>query len=86
MAAINFDDPELRARWESAIRRELWRWRLPEPCPACKEWIGHFGGDATRDPCGLIPQGVPLEEVRPNRYVVRRHWIGDAIRAACKEA
>lgn len=75
---------EARARWQSAIRRELWRWRvLPDGCPVCGERIGHWGGSDTRAACNVIPVNVPLEEVRPNCYLVRREWIGDAIRAAC---
>lgn len=73
-----------RARWESAIRRERFRWHQPTPCTVCGEWVGHFGGSTDRDPCACIPQDVPLEEVRPNCYTVRRYWIGDAIREACK--
>ncbi len=74
-----------RARWESEARREAWRWRVwrDTPCPACGELIGHFGGSTTREPCELIPKDVPLEEIRPNCYTVRRYWIGDAIRAVC---
>lgn len=71
------------ARWQFAIRREKYRWRQPVPCHLCGEWVGHFGGSIDRDPCVCIPQDVPLEEVRQNRYTVRRYWIGDAIRAAC---
>lgn len=71
-------------RWRWQIQREVFRWRnSPDACADCGELIGHYGGDAERDPCRLIPQDVPLEEIRPNCYVVRRHWIGDAIRAAC---
>jgi len=77
-------DAEYRARWQSAIRRERWLWSKPIPCPVCGEWVGHFGGSLERDGCSMIPLNVPLEEVRPNRYTVMRHWIGDAIRAACK--
>lgn len=54
----------------------------PQCCPMCGERIGHFGGSTERDPCGLIPADVPLEEVRPGCYSVHRSWIGDAIRAA----
>lgn len=71
-----------RFRWQLAIRRELFRWGSVGPCTVCNEWIGHFGGDTQRDPCPCIPDDVPLQEVRPNLYTVRRHWIGDAIRAA----
>ena len=72
------------ARWQYYIRRELALWRHPTACPACGEWVGHFGGSAERAPCRHIPLGVPLEEVRPNCYTVQRNWAGDAIRAACK--
>lgn len=72
-----------RWRWQFEIRRELGRWGRDDVCPRCGEVIGHHGGDMQRDPCPVIPQDVPLEEVRPNRYTVRRHWICDAIRAAC---
>lgn len=71
-------------RWTFAANRERARWRQSWPCTVCGEWIGHWGGSAERDPCSRIPLNVPLEEVRPNRYCVRRHWIGDAIRAACE--
>lgn len=72
------------ARWRFAIRREQFRWRTGERCVFCKEWIGHQGGGVPGIPaCTLIPLGVPLEEVRPNCFTVRRYWIGDAIRAAC---
>lgn len=72
------------ARWRREARREAWRWRVcPDGCPACGERIWHFGGSVDRDPCELIPLNVPLDEVRPNCYAVRRLWIGDAIRAAC---
>lgn len=74
---------DARARWESAIRRERYRWHNVGACTVCGEWVGHFGGSTTRDPCACIPDNVPLEEVRPNCYTVLRHWIGDAIRAAC---
>lgn len=80
------DEAASRTRWQSAVRREAWRWSNPDPCPACGEWVGHFGGSNTRDPCNLIPMNVPLEELRPNCYAVRRLWIGDAIRAALKNA
>lgn len=78
---------EGRERWRHEIRRELFRWHsLPEGCRLCGERIGHFGGDMQRDPCALIPHNVPLEEVRPNCYAVRRHWIGDVIRAVERRA
>jgi hypothetical protein len=72
-------------RWMAAIRKELRFWRLSTACPHCGEWVGHFGGRVDRDPCTLIPLNLPLDEVRPNCYVVRRAWIGDAIRAACEK-
>ena len=72
------------ARWRFAIQRERFRWRQPTPCTVCGEWVGHFGGSAERDPCACIPEDVPLEEVRVNCFTVRRYWIGDAIREACK--
>ena len=84
MTPEQIEEARTSGRWQWAIRRELFRWSLDEPCPVCGEWIGHFGGDAQRDPCPRIPQDVPLEEVRPNCYTVRRHWVGDAIRAVCK--
>lgn len=74
-----------RALWVEAIEFELVHWENPEVCPHCGEWVGHFGGSTDRDPCALIQQDVPLEEIRPNCYAVRRHYIGDAIRAACEQ-
>lgn len=74
---------QLRDRWRWAVKRARWLWARTDKCPRCGEWIGHFGGSAERDPCDLIPLNVPLEEVRPNCFEVRRDWIGDAIRAAC---
>jgi len=68
-----------RLRHEVAIRRELRHWHMPIACPHCSEWVGH------RSPCPLIPLDVYLEEVRPGCVVVLRHWIGDAIRAACEK-
>lgn len=78
-------DDAQRFRWELAIRREKFRWHQPSPCTVCGEWVGHWGGGVAggREPCACIPLDVPLEEVRPNCYTVRRYWIGDAIRAAC---
>lgn len=74
---------EARERYHREAARSAWRWRVhTEGCPLCREWIGHFGGSAERDPCKLIPADVPLEELRPNCYDVRRPRIGDAIRAA----
>jgi hypothetical protein len=79
-------EDEHRARWGREIRRELFRWRnSPDTCGFCGERIGHFGGSVDRDSCKLIPLNLPLDEVRPNCYVVRRAWIGDAIRAACEK-
>lgn len=73
------------AAWQSEARRDWYRRRLSDqPCRQCGEWIGHYGGDLERDPCPLIPQDVPLEEMRPNCYAVRRHRMVDAIRHACK--
>lgn len=77
-------EAEHRARWGLEIQRELYRWRRqPDGCVLCSERIGHFGGSVERAPCPRIPLNLPLEEVRPNCTTVRRHWIGDAIRAAC---
>ncbi len=75
-----------RWAWESAVRRDYFRTRLlaGDPCPDCGEIVGHFAGSAERDPCKRIPADVPLEEVRPGCYSVRRLHICDAIRAACK--
>ncbi|GAP37339.1 hypothetical protein ABXN37_19640 [Piscinibacter sakaiensis] len=88
LAPIEGDDEEARAealrRWEWAARRERVRWSIGAPCHACGEWVGHWGGSVDRTHCSLIPLNVPLEEVRPNCVTVRRHWIGDAIRAVCK--
>ncbi len=67
---------------EWAARRASWRWRSDGPCHGCGEWIGHFGGSAERDPCRFIPDDVPLVEVRPNCYDVRRMQICWAIRKA----
>lgn len=74
--------------WRREIDMEMRRWgRNGEQCLACGEWIGHWGGGGVdrfgepRPPCRLIPQDVPLQQVRPNCYTVRRHWIGDAIRS-----
>jgi hypothetical protein len=82
--AEDADEEAYRERWRWAIRRDRLRWSTGEPCHKCGEWVGHFGGSTTRDPCSLIPLNVPLEELRPNCLAVRRGWIGDAIRAACK--
>lgn len=73
-----------RWNWEYEIRRERARWHRAVPCTVCGEWVGHYGGSTTRDPCSCIPLNVQLDEVRPNCYTVRRYWIGDAIRQACK--
>lgn len=84
------EDMEERARWLWALadRRAAYRWRHQQvPCQECGRWIGHWGGDTTTGPCKMIPDDVPLEEVRPNCYEVRRltPWIGDAVRKACKD-
>lgn len=76
---------ERKVRWRREIDRELWRWRHFDDCPLCGERVGHWGGSVERSPCELIPLNIPLEEVRPNCLVVRRYWIGDAIRAACRK-
>jgi hypothetical protein len=68
--------------WRREAQREAFRWARPDPCAACGEWIGHFGGSVDRDPCRCIQQNVPLDEVRPNCLTVQRYRIGDAIRAA----
>lgn len=74
-------------RHELAARRDFFRVRLlaGDPCPKCGEIVGHFAGNLEREPCPLIPQDVPLEEIRPHCYAVRRLYIGDAIRAACAQ-
>ena len=73
-----------RDRWRWEARKEAWRWSSnPDGCSKCGQRIGHWGGDATTDPCDLIPTNVPLEEVRPNCYMVRFPTIGDAIREVC---
>jgi hypothetical protein len=77
-----------RLAWETAIRRELRHWHMPIACPHCGEWVGHWGGETPSDArprCTLQPHGVPLQRVRPGCFTVRRHWIGDAIRAACEK-
>lgn len=79
------EDEGHRFRWRIAIARERERWGSGEPCDKCGEWVGHFGGSTTRDPCPYIPLNVYLEEVRPNCMTVRRYQIGDAIRAACRD-
>lgn len=81
-AALEADDSWV-ARWQREATREAVRWRRHDTCPQCGERIGHFGGSVERDPCSMIPKGVPLEEVRPNCLQVRRPQVGDAIRAAC---
>ncbi len=73
------------AVWQSAARRDWYQWRLADQCFACGEWVGHFGGSVDRDPCPRIPQGLALEEVRPNCYLLRRHRMVDAIRAAVEK-
>lgn len=79
-AALDADDAWV-ARWEREAAREAVRWRRYDTCPQCGERIGHFGGSVERDPCPNIPLNVPLEEVRPGRYAVRRPTLADAIRA-----
>lgn len=76
-----------RARWHKLIERELVHWASGKSCRYCGQWVGHWGGGAPGEPppCPMIPMNVPLEEVRPNCLMVRRHWIGDAIRAACEK-
>lgn len=81
--AEDADEEAYRERWRWAIRRDRLRWATGEPCHKCGQWVGHFGGSITVDPCSLIPLNVPLEEVRPNCYTVLRQWIGDAIWKAC---
>jgi hypothetical protein len=76
---------EHRERWILEIRRELFRWHRGEACNLCGEWVGHWGGSTDREPCSVIPLNLPLQEVRPNCNTVHRHWIGDAIRAACEK-
>lgn len=78
-------DDTARFRHELAARRDFFRVRLlaGDPCSKCGEIVGHFAGNLERDPCPLIPLDVPLEEIRPNCFAVRRSYIGDAIRAAC---
>jgi len=83
MAAFEYT-PECIARWELEARREYYRWHRDGPCSVCGEWIGHFGGSVDRDPCRLIPDNVPLEELRPNCMAVRRVHMADKIRAHCK--
>lgn len=78
----NAGDVDYQLRRRLAIRREQQRWAHPWPCTVCGEWVGHFGGSVDRAPCNCIPLNVPLEEVRPNCFTVRRYWMGDAIRAA----
>lgn len=72
-----------RQRWVLAVECEARRWRLwPDTCNYCHERIGHLPG------CMMLTSlsaGLPHEEVRPGCFVVRRHWIGDAIRAACEK-
>jgi hypothetical protein len=81
-----------RQLWLREIQLELYRWRRwPDGCSYCGERIGHrldrnAGSDS---PCsmlaGPVAHRIPLEEVRPGCFTVRRHWIGDAIRAACEK-
>jgi len=84
MTTISEAAEALQRRYEHEVHCEVRRWRAwADGCIICGERIGHFGGSVERDPCRLIPQNLPLEEVRPNCYTVRRYWIGDAIRAVC---
>lgn len=82
------EEQQWRRKWEKHARRERWLWRVsPDVCPLCGERIGHWGGSwlngvVLRERCEQIPDNVPLEEVRPNCYMVRCWWIGDDIRAA----
>ena len=81
------EEQAYRFRHLRYIRRDLFLWRFePDGCIECGERIGHWGGSAERPECLRIPLNVPLEEVRPNCFAVRRHWIGDAIRAAEQSA
>lgn len=72
-----------RVAWLREIERELFRWRNLDECPGCHQRIGHHLD------CWILERPlanrVPLEQVRPDCYTVRRHWIGDAIRAACEK-
>jgi len=72
-----------RERWQQAAEMEARRWHLwPDTCNYCKQRIGHLVD------CMMLTafaEGLPREEVRPGCYTVRRHWIGDAIRAACEK-
>lgn len=72
-----------RQRWVHASEMEGRRWaRWPDECNYCGQRIGHL------PECMMLTAlsaGLPHEEVRPGCFVVRRHWIGDAIRAACEK-
>lgn len=72
-----------RERWLMAAEQEARRWHLwPDTCNYCKQRIGHLVD------CMMLQafaQGLPLEEVRPSCFTVRRYWIGDAIRTACEK-
>lgn len=74
-----------RKRWKLLISREMEHWETGKPCRYCGEWVGHWSGSADRPPCPMIPLNIPLQTVRPNCSQVYRHWIGDAIRAACEK-
>lgn len=85
-------DEAAKERWRREIRREMLRWGSGERCTACGEWVGHWSGGGAvdafgerRPPCPTVPLDIYLQEVRPNCVTVRRHWIGDAIRAAEKK-
>ncbi|HEU6454933.1 MAG TPA: hypothetical protein VN201_05675 [Roseateles sp.] len=72
------------AAWQSAARRDWFQWKLSaSPCNFCGEWVGHWGGSNDREVCPAIPEGMAIEEVRPNCYLLRRHRMVDAIRHAC---
>lgn len=72
-----------RQRWLHAMELEALRWRRwADHCNYCQQRIGHL------PECMMLTAlsaGLPHEEVRPGCWVVRRHWIGDAIRAACEK-
>lgn len=72
-----------RQRWVHAAECEARRWGIwPDACNYCQQRIGHL------PECMMLTglsAGLPHEEVRPGCFVVSRHWIGDAIRAACEK-
>lgn len=79
------DEPaeQRHQRWIHASQLEAGRWRRwPDTCNYCGERIGHL------PECMMLTAlsaGLPHEEVRPGCFTVRRHWIGDAIWAACEK-